>query len=217
VEASGRRDFAFESPDWRERLDELDPAWAKALVRYNPEGDRRLNERQLRSLVHLSDHCRSTGRSLMLEVLVPPEPLQLARVADRRDRFDLEVRPELMVRAVREAHEAGVELDLWKIEGFDRADDYRAVADAARADGRDDVACVVLGRGADRGAVDRWLRAGAGVAGFVGFAIGRSIWWDALRSLFDGAGGENEAAARIATEYLRFVGVWDETSPRAGS
>ena len=38
------------------------------------------------------------------------------------------------------------------------ADDYRLVAEAARADGRDDVGCVVLGAGADEATVAHWLR-----------------------------------------------------------
>ena len=40
---------------------------------------------------------------------------------------------------------------------------------------------MVLGRGASTEKVDQWLEAAAGVDGFVGFAIGRSIWWDALK------------------------------------
>src|SRR5687768_749389 len=58
VEASGRREFAFEVPRWRERLEALDPSWAKVLVRYNPQGDPDLNERQLKKIAEVSEHCR---------------------------------------------------------------------------------------------------------------------------------------------------------------
>ena len=63
----------------------------------------------------------------------------------------------------------------------------------ARAGGRDGVVCVVLGRGADDAKVDHWLQAAAPVDGFVGFAIGRTIWWDALKAYVD---GKIERAAR---------------------
>jgi myo-inositol catabolism protein IolC len=217
VEASGRREFAFEVPRWRERLEAIDPTWGKVLVRYNPEGDPDLNDRQLRRIAEVSEHCRDKGLGFMLELLVPPEPHQLVAVGGDATRYDQEVRPGLMVRAIEDAQRSGIEPDLWKIEGFDRREGYMAVSAAARADGRDHVGCVVLGRGADRAAVDRWIDAGAAVPGFVGFAIGRTIWWDPLRAFFDrGATDEDAelASGQIAREYRRFVRVFDDAAGR---
>lgn len=217
VEESGRREFAFEVPRWRERLEVLDPTWAKVLVRYNPQGDPDLNERQLKRIAEVAEHCRTSERGFMLELLVPPEPHQLDAVGGDPTRYDLEVRPHLMVRAIEEVQRSEIEPDLWKIEGLDQREDYIAVSAAAHADGRDHVGCVVLGRGADRDAVDRWIRAGAAVDGFVGFAIGRSIWWDALSTFFDhGATDEDAelASDQIAREYLRFVRVFADAAGR---
>ena len=56
------------------------------------------------------------------------------------------------------------------------------LAEQARSGaGREGVKCVLLGRGASTEKVEHWLRAAAPVEGFIGFAIGRSIWWDALK------------------------------------
>jgi myo-inositol catabolism protein IolC len=77
------------------------------------------------------------------------------------------------------------------------------------------VVCVVLGRGADESQVDRWLRAGAPVEGYVGFAIGRSIWWDALKGFLEGDLEREDAAQRIADNYLRFVKVYSESETAA--
>jgi myo-inositol catabolism protein IolC len=213
VEASGRDVFAFEVSSWRDVLDELDPTWAKALVRYNPEGDPADNDRQRSALRELSDHCRGTERGFMLELLVPPSDAQLGSVGGDRARFDRDVRAELTVGAIRQLQEAGIEPDLWKLEGSERRHDYERVTAAARAGGRDPVGCIVLGRGEDAAAVTRWIRAGAGVGGVVGFAIGRTIWWDPLRAYFAGAPAD-EAIARIASTYRRFVDV--DTSAMAG-
>ena len=77
--------------------------------------------------------------------------------------------------------------------------------------------CVVLGRGADDEKVDHWLRQGAPVDGYVGFAIGRTIWWDALKGFLDGNIEREAAAQQIADNYLRFVRVYEEAGPqRAG-
>ncbi len=200
VEASGRRELDFEVPDWRERIDRLDPGWAKVLIRYNPDGDAEMNARQLARLKQLREHCTATSRSLMIELLVPPEP------ANTSPAYDTQIRPALMIRSIESFRGAGVDADVWKIEGLERREDCEQIARSAAAP------CVVLGRGADAAAVDRWLRAAGGVPGFAGFAIGRSIWWDALKA---NDGVEDDAVARIAAAYGRYAGVWREAA--AGS
>jgi myo-inositol catabolism protein IolC len=200
VEASGRREFAFEHSDWRERLDATRPAWAKVLVRYNTEGDTATNERQRHRLLDLQTVARAIGVGFLFELLVPPEPNQRTPV------YDAEVRPDLVVLGLEELRKAGIAPDLWKIEGLDRREDCARVADVAGAP------CVVLGRGADAAAVERWLRAAAGVPGFDGFAIGRSIWWDPVRAYMDGGTDRAAAVSAIADRYGHFVDVYRDAA-----
>jgi myo-inositol catabolism protein IolC len=197
VEASGRREVAFESEGWREALDALAPDWAKVLVRYHPDDDEAMNARQRATVRELRAHCDATERALMIELLVPPLPGQEGPA------YDAEVRPDLLVRSIDLFHEAGISADLWKIEGFERAEDYARVARSAIAP------CVVLGRGADRAAVERWLRAAAGVEGFAGFAIGRSIWWDALRDL--PWEDRDAVVGAIAAAYASYADAWRDS------
>jgi 5-dehydro-2-deoxygluconokinase len=85
----------------------------------------------------------------------------------------------------------------------------------ARAGGRDGVVCVVLGRGADDAKVDHWLTQAAPVDGFVGFAIGRSIWWEPLKAYVAGKIERSVGARRIAENYMRFVKVYERAETRA--
>jgi myo-inositol catabolism protein IolC len=119
-----------------------------------------------------------------------------------------------MERAIVELHEAGVEPDIWKIEGLDSRDTCDHIARTCRRDGRDGVTCVVLGRGADESKVDDWLRAGAPVEGYAGFAIGRTIWWDAVTRFIRGELEREAAVAEIAASYRRFVSVYEEAAGR---
>ena len=126
---------------------------------------------------------------------MPATDEQLASVGGDTDRYDAELRPELMRRAIAETQDFGCEVDIWKIEGVDAREDAEMLAKQTReGEGREGVVCVLLGRGASDDKVDQWLRAAAPVEGFVGFAIGRSIWWDALKGFLDGS-LEREAAA----------------------
>jgi myo-inositol catabolism protein IolC len=213
VERSGQDEFDFEYGDeFGKHIEEFDPAFAKVLVRYNPEGDRELNARQLVRLEQLSTWLHERDRGFLFELLVPPTPDQLAAVKGDGDRFDRAVRPSLVIQSMRDCHERGVEPDVWKIEGLEREEDCEAVAKQARSGGRDDVACVVLGRGADREAVERWLRTGAGVAGFVGFAIGRTIWFEPLKAWLGGDVSREQAAERIAETYRGMVEVYSRAA-----
>jgi len=210
VEKSGQKEFDFEyGDDFGAHIEKYDPDFSKVLVRYNPDGDQEMNRRQSERLKRLADWLHERDRKFLFELLVPAEEEQLAAVGGDTDRYDAELRPELMRRAIAELQDRGVEADIWKIEGVDTREDCERIAAQARAGGRDGVVCVVLGRGADDDKVDHWLRQGAPVDGYVGFAIGRSIWGGPLTGFLDGSLSREQAAAKVADNYLRFVGVYE--------
>jgi myo-inositol catabolism protein IolC len=213
VEKSGQNEFDFDyGDDFGAHIEKFDPLFSKVLVRYNPEGDAEMNERQVERLKRLSDWLHENDRLFLFELLVPAEDEQLEKVDGDTDRFDAELRPDLMIKTIEEFQAAGVEADVWKIEGIDTQEDCERIVKTARRDGRDGVICVVLGRAASDEKVDHWLRQGAPVEGYAGFAIGRSIWWDALKGFLDGDLERDEAAQRIADKYLRFVKVYDKAA-----
>ena len=124
------------------------------------------------------------------------------------DRYDLEVRPELTLRTIAELQVAGVEPEIWKVEGLDRREDYARVAEQARSAGRERVACIILGRGASDTKLENWLRQESGVPGFIGFAIGRTIWQQALKDWLSKKLERSGASRKIADNYLRMVDVY---------
>src|SRR3954447_25115295 len=212
VEKSGQDEFDFQYDEqFGEHIERFDPDFSKVLVRYNPDGDPETNERQLGRLKELSDWLHEHDRLFLFELLVPAEESQLEQVGGDTDRYDAELRPELMRRAIEDIQNFGIEVDIWKIEGVDEQSDCEMLAQQTRkGEGREGVVCVVLGRGASDDKVDHWLRAGAPVEGYVGFAIGRSIWWDALKGFLDDSIEREDAAEQIAEKYLSFIRVYDD-------
>ena len=218
AERSGQNTFDFEyGDDFGAHIEKFSPDFTKVLVRYNPDGDAAANREQLGKLLTLSQWLQSKDRKFLFELLVPAEERQLASVGGDTDRYDAELRPELMRRAIAEIQDAGIEADIWKIEGVEQRSDCEMLVAQARSGGRDGVACVVLGRGADDEKVDHWLTQAAPVDGFIGFAIGRSIWWDPLKAYVDGKIERAAGARAIADNYLRFISVYERAeAPVAG-
>ena len=193
-----------------EHIEAFGPTFAKVLVRYNPEDDAALNRRQADRLKQLSDYCRSANQRFMFELLVPATKAQLARVQSDKQQYDRKLRPDLMLQSIRALQDAGVEPDVWKIEGLDRREDCERIVDVARRDGRDEVACIVLGRGADQDNVVSWLETAASVPGFVGFAVGRTTFWDAVAGYVAGRTTRQDAALHIAARFQRWVAIFEK-------
>jgi 5-dehydro-2-deoxygluconokinase len=211
AEKSGQDEFDFEyGEDFAKHIEAFHPTFSKVLVRYNSEGDKDLNRRQAGRLRRLSEYLRDRGTSrFMFELLVPAEKAQLDRFGGDKKKYDRELRPGLMVRVIEELQDAGVEPDVWKVEGLDRREDCARVVSAARRGGRDRVGCIILGRGEDDAKVREWLRIAAGVPGFVGFAVGRTTFWDPLIDWRAKKTTREAAVAEIARRYREWVDIFD--------
>ena len=210
VEKSGQDLFDFEyGEDFGDHITSFDPAFSKVLVRWNPADDNRTQAEPLR---RLSDWLHERDRKFLFELLVPATDEQLATVEGDGARYDAEIRPGLMVDAIGEITAAGIEPDIWKIEGLDAREDCTRIAELIRSDGRDDVTAVVLGRGADDAKVDHWLEMGAPVDGYIGFAIGRSIWGPAVEAYGTGVMDREAAAADIGERYRRFYDIYTKAA-----
>lgn len=210
AEKSGQDEFDFEyGDDFGKHIEEFNPTFCKVLVRCNPEGDPELNRRQAARLKRLSDFLHSHGRMFMFELLVPPEPAQLEKLKGDKKLYDAELRPKLMVAAIHQFQDAGIEADVWKIEGVEREQDCAKVVAAARRGGRDKVGCIVLGRGEDDKKVREWLGVAARVPGFIGFAVGRTTFWDPLVDYRAGKITREAAVTEIARRYREWVDIFE--------
>ncbi len=211
AEKSGQNEFHFEyGEEFGRHIEQFDPTFCKVLVRYNPEGDKEMNRRQAARLKQLSDYLHKNGRLYMFELLVPAEKSQLDRLKGDKKAYDLQLRPALMVQAIHELQDAGVEADVWKIEGIERKEDCQKVVTAARRAGRDKVGCIVLGRGEDDNKVRQWLTAAAEVPGFIGFAVGRTVFWNPLVDYRAKKITRDAAVAQIASSYRGWADLFEK-------
>lgn len=212
AEKSGQEEFDFEyGADFAAHIESFHPTFCKVLVRYNPEGDPDMNRRQGERLRRLSDYLQDANRSLfMFELLVPAENFQLEKVKGDKQAYDLAIRPKLMIQAIEELQNTGVEPDVWKVEGLDRREDCEALVNSARRGGRIHVGCIVLGRGESEQKVREWLTTAASVNGFIGFAVGRTDFWEPLVEWLDRKRTRESAVAEVAQRFKEFVEIFEE-------
>jgi len=218
AEKSGQEEFDFEyGEDFAKHIEAIHPTFCKVLVRYNPEGDEKLNREQAGRLNRLSDYLHAANRSLyMFELLVPAEKAQLEKVKGDKKAYDRELRPQLMIDTIKELQNAGVEPDVWKIEGLDRREDCVKIVETAQVGGRGSVGCIILGRGEDDRKVREWLATAASVPGFIGFAVGRTDFWDPLVAWRDKKTSRETAVDTIASRYLEFVNLFEKAAAGRG-
>src|SRR5438128_2305588 len=217
AEKSGQEEFDFEyGEDFAQHIEAFRPTFCKVLVRYNPESDQALNRRQAARLNRLSDYLHGESRSMFLfELLVPPEKAQLDKLKGDKKAYDLELRPRLVVEAIQQLQNAHVEPDVWKVEGLDSGEDCEEIVAAGRQGGRDKVGCIILGRGEDDKKVREWLATAAGVPGFIGFAVGRTDFWEPLVGWLAKKTTRDAAVAEIAHRYRKFVDIFEKEKVRA--
>lgn len=210
TEKSGLPEFSFEyGEDFKAHLLNSKLTFAKALVRYNPEGDAEHNQHSLERLKELSDFVHANNIKLLIEPLIPATEAQLASVDGDAHRYETELRPSLTVAMIKALQEAGIECDVWKIEGFEKPEHYQAVlAQARNTEERTDVSLIILGRNETKENVTRWITAGKNVPGVIGFAVGRTVFWSPLVEYRDGKISREVAVQRISDEFTYFAKIF---------
>jgi myo-inositol catabolism protein IolC len=205
VEASGADRLTFEYGDeFAEHVEAFDPDWIKVLVRFNPADPADLRDAQTETLRRLHDWATGSRRRWLVELLVPPTRKQLA-AHDDQALFDEHERPALTAQVIGSLTAAGVRPGIWKLEGYETTAGAQLVLDAVRDSGAPASSCIVLGRNAPRRQVDHWLTVAAPLPGYVGFAIGRSIWDQPIAGYLAGHADRDVTEARIAERYRHFV------------
>lgn len=174
-------------------LEAAGAAIAHVEVRWGPDHDPGAKKSQAVGLTRLAAWLHETGRSLLVELVVPG----LGGLTG-------EARTDELVKTVREVREVGIEADLWAVPGPLDDAAARAMGEMVQDAGRDDVAILVAdGDGAGRPDA---VASGAGgqVAGFV---LGPDIWSDALARWRDDEVDEAAAATLVADRLRQAIAM----------
>jgi myo-inositol catabolism protein IolC len=216
IEKSGSRVFELEfGEQFAEHVEAFDPDFFKLLVRFNPLDDDSMRRTQRERLAMVSQWAEHTNRRWIIELLVPPTPEQLAAHADQAG-FDAQERPALTAQVISELYAGGVYPTIWKLEGYETEAGADIVLAAVATETDHPAVCIVLGRDAPLSQVEHWLAVGAR-CDLVGFAVGRTIWEEALRQHLAGTLSGEGLVDAVAENYSTLVDAFLHASPRLRS
>jgi myo-inositol catabolism protein IolC len=180
----------------------LTGAFVKVLVRHRADDDPAIAAAQREKLDALQAWCRGARKPLVVEILV-------TRRDEPEDEFEAVGRPAMLAGFIADAYRRGLAPQFWKIEGTLSPEGARTIdaAVAAHPAGRQ----IILGKAAGLATIDRWFTAAAASRTAVGFAIGRSVFWEPSAAYLSGAQTAGDAAAAIANTYLQLVDAWQRS------
>lgn len=210
VEKSGQNEFDFEyGSAFDEHIEKLKPDYAKVLVRYNPENDKELNNRQIAKLKIINNFCEEKNYGFLFELLVEPTEKQLGQCKNDKNIYENTLQGLLMIKAITELHKNEIRPDIWKIEGLENFEHMKMVVEETRMDKRKSVGVVVLGRGENEEKVKKWLITAAKIPYVVGFAVGRTVFSQALLDHYAEKIDRKTATKMIAKNYKNFIDLFE--------
>ncbi|OGH11329.1 MAG: hypothetical protein A3B38_00690 [Candidatus Levybacteria bacterium RIFCSPLOWO2_01_FULL_36_13] len=213
TEKSGQNIVEFEyGQDFERHIEKFKPEFTKTLIKFNPEDLPDSREKQKRHIKILNDFSHTNNYKFLLEVLVLPTEKQLAEVGGSNVDYDKVLRADLTVNIISELQDYGIEPDVWKLEGFSEKENYTKIISAIQKEHRQNVGLVILGRGADEQHVEEWLKAGSGIKGIIGFAVGRTVFWNAWEKFYKKEADSEEALNSIPDNFIKFYNVFTEES-----
>lgn len=184
TEKSGQDDFVFEyGKDFAKHIGKYKPAFVKVLIRHKQNID-------CTKLKILSDYCHNNGYKFLLEVLTENKTKEEA------------------ITAIKELQNSEVEPDVWKLEGMETEKEYQDIVSQVQNGDRKDVGIVILGRGAKQETVEKWIRVGAKVRGIIGFAVGRTVFWEPLTNHINGKIDKKKTIEIICNNFLHFYHIY---------
>lgn len=208
LEKSGKSFFEFDKKYYKKLLKEIKPTYGKVLVRYNPEGNKKLNQKQAKKLAQLSKYLKKEKIKFLFELLEIPTKEELKQVGSKQA-FDHKLRANLMIKAIQELQKAGVNPEIWKLEGLDKLELMHKVAQQVKAFNSQSK-ILILGRGEREKKAEQWLKVGAKEEAVIGFAIGRTVFQKPLEAYSDKKISKEQAINQISQNYLHFINVFEE-------
>lgn len=195
TEKSGHKYFDFEyGKNFAKKIQEINPTFVKALVRYDLK-DKKANLSQLKKLKQLNDFCVLQKRIFLIELLTPI----------------CKNKASITARIISQFQDFGIDPDIWKIEAYDTKLDWKIIIKQIKNSGpRKNVGIIMLGRGENFDHVKKWIKIAKTFKDINGFAIGRTIFQDALIDLHKNKINTKKAIEIIANRYLQAVRLWEK-------
>ncbi|HNZ86470.1 MAG TPA: DUF2090 domain-containing protein [bacterium] len=189
AEKSGQDFFDFEyGKNFRTHIKNNKANFVKILVRYDYRKD---NKNQLKKIKTLYDFCKKNKFDLLLELLTP----------NFSNKF------YFTQKAVEEILSYKIFPCIWKIEGYEKKSDWDKVIKSIKIYQKNPK-IIMLGRGESLLLIKKWIKSAKGFKEIIGFAVGRTIFLEAISDFYKNKITRDEAIKKIASRYLNIINLW---------
>lgn len=188
LEASGEPQLRLQYGDQSsQRLRMLGASLGKVLLRFSSLPTK--NDVQLQTLQRVCAQLTNAGQRVLIELLSTGSE---------------EERPVFLTHTISLCKEMGIVPEFWKVESLPTPRDWQQVKATLHASS----GILLLGRGEDRAHVEMAVRTAAQSGVVDGFAIGRTLFADALRGFVAGKKKRADAVLEIADHFRTMITLW---------
>lgn len=175
-----------------QRIRMLGSSLGKVLLRFEKKPEK--NDRQLATLQSLHAQLTRAGQRVLIELLSSGTE---------------ETREDFLVHTIGIANDMGIIPEFWKVESLPTQEAWQRLRKVVHSSS----GILLLGRGEDRTHVEQAVKIAAsstcnGKKSVDGFAIGRTLFADALREVVEGKKKRAEAVHAIADTFQAFITLW---------
>jgi len=170
------------------------PWFVKVLWQYHPAMPPDLKQMQLNQLIELNRVCDDLERKLMVELILPDE---------------FNPNGESVAQSITDVYRHDIYPYWWKIAALNTEHEWQRVSEAVKTHDEDARIIILGGSKKEVGAYEQQFKRAKSIGIVTGFAIGRSIFWQAWLDLIHDKITIEMVDDIIAKKYTELINIWE--------
>ncbi len=195
--------------EFASHINYINPLIVTVNINYNP-ANKKANRQQLERLKKFNIWCQDNHYRLLVKLTVPPTRANLKRVRGKQNSYVNKIMPNLILKAIQEFHQVGIEPDIWSLAMFTNQKVWLEIIDLIRdGENREQVGILVFSQEESYAKIKQWINSAPRHL-LNGFIVGPIIFTRPLQNLYEKKINRKQAIKEIAKNYLEIIRYWEK-------